>query len=285
MNFRMQESLNNPKKRKLLKRRKVTFSTDVNVVDYAECTGDASDSVTTFPQEQHLPSDTWYSPEELEEFKNSIKNQAKRYRVLSNKAVSSAATESSLVLPFHNCGMYKKMKYIVKVQNKLNKDPSNNHNDSSPKTSTKPSPDFRGLEHRIFFERQRNKTIAMNTVLEFQRRCVLLIQEAKVNQRSDTEIHDMKQQFAKRLSTIYAQLSQWAKDEASAAAHYDACGVYSIPNNECRKNENNANAMEKLAKNSKRKAPMVSDDDASSSSSASCKDQPRQYKRTRMTVD
>ena len=274
MNYKKQETLGNPKKRKLLKRRRVTFSSDINVVDFSENKSDSgSVSTSSCPQQQYVHYDSWYSVEDLEEFKNNIKEQAKKYRVLSNKAVSSAATESSLVLPFRNCGLYKKMKYTVKVQNKLYKDYNIKHKINDSKTP----PEFRGLEHRIFFERQRNKNIATNTVLEFQRRCDVLIEEARANQRSETEIHAMKQQFAKRLSTIYSQLSQWAKDEAAAAAHYDASGVYSIPPPS---NGSSNNEMDRLARNVvKRKAQIVSDDDSSSSSSTSEND--RQFKRAK----
>lgn len=323
MNCRKQETLGNPKKRKLLKRRKVTFSTDTDFCDAeAVVTSTASSSTSTStsytgesdwassacPQQQHLPvpptATTWYSPEELDEFKNSTKDQAKRFRLLSNKAVSSAATESSLVLPFRNCGLYKKMKYIVWVQNRIStKDRSTSKNDSSPKTShttnttstsshntkTRKSPaecQFRGLEHRIFFERQRNKTIAMNTVLEFQRNCDVVIKEARNNQRSEREIQELKDQHAKRLSTIYSQLSQWAKDEALAAAHYDASGVYTIPNNSSSREM--TNAMARLA--NKRKAIVSDDDDSSSTTSSSStssycpEDGPQQsFKRARIT--
>lgn len=289
MNCRKQEALSNPKKRRLLKRRRVSFSTDI-VDDVADCSRETESSTTTCLEQQHIPvpSDTWYSPEALDELKNNIKEQAKRYRLLSNKAVSSAATESSLVLPFRNCGLYKKMKYIVWVQKRISsKDPLSNNNDSTGKTPPGKSShecQFRGLEHRIFFERQRNKTIAMNTVLEFQKNCDLAIKEAEINQLSALEIQKMKDQHAQRLSTIYAQLSQWAKDEAIAAAHYDACGVYTIPSNSC--SNEVANAMAELAKKRKVKAIVSDDDDVSITSwisSSSCVEGPQTYKRPRIT--
>ncbi len=165
--------------------------------------------------------DTWYSLSELDDIKESVKEEAKKYRILSSKAISSSPTQSSLVLPFRNCGVYKKMKYLVKVQQILNDD-----------AARKNVPEFRGLEGRIFVERQRNKTMAMTTVLEYQRRTQILIDEARKNNKSEADITTMKEQFATRLSTICSQLSQWAIDEALAAARYDAEGVFALPCNQ-----------------------------------------------------
>ncbi len=296
VNCKRQEMLSNPKKRKLLKRRKVTFSPDMNTLDFAENSNGDFDSVPPpAPLETHTDHyDSWYTPENLEEFKNNIKEQAKRYRALSNKAISSTATESSLVLPFHNCGLYKKMKYIVKVQNKLSKAAAEITKLSSKESSFRKSfPEFRGLEHRIFFERQRNKTIATKAVLEFQRRCELMLEEARENQRTENEISDMKRQFAEQMSTMYSQLSQWAKDEALTAGNYDASGVYTVPSSS---EDDKPNSMAKLARDTrtvlsrKRKARVVSDDDSSASSSsgikctsAECTEQGRQFKRARVS--
>ena len=164
---------------------------------------------------------TWYTREELETIRNTTKDEAKKYRTLSSKAVSSTAQMSSLVLPFKNCGVYKKMKVLVKIQAIINEG-------AGKDKRSKDQPEFRGLEHRIMTERHRNKNIAMNTVMEYQRRTQPLIAEAVTEGASESQIATMKDQFAQRLSTICSQLSRWSKDEALAAANFDDKGVYSL---------------------------------------------------------
>lgn len=217
---------------KSCRKRRITFSAEVvsgiatNKINFRQSCNDAN-------------TKSWYNLSELESIKRSIKEQAKKFRILSSKAVSSTATMSSLVLPFRNCGVYKKMKYLVKVQNILNDDNWNNDGESPSNypSSDKFTPDFRGLENRIFVERQRNKAIAMKTIMEYQRRTQMLIEEAEKDNRSDSDIALMREQFATRLSEICSQLSQWAKDEALAVARFDEEGVYGETNRQHKVNE------------------------------------------------
>jgi hypothetical protein len=221
------------------RKRRVRFSSDI-------ITGPSTEYENNISKNSNeLNAESWYTSSELGTIKRSAKEQAQKYHILSSKAVSSTATMSSLVLPFRNCGVYKKMKYLVKVQSMLNDDDSDG---DSCRSSKKKSPEFRGLENRIFVERQRNKTIATNTIMEYQRRAQILVDEAIENQRSKAEIVEMKEQFASRLSTICSQLSQWAKDDALAIARFDAEGVYGVPDNY---NEDNENAMATFVKQSK----------------------------------
>jgi hypothetical protein len=203
------------------RKRRVTFSSEVT-------TRVAPAVIETDENSDNRHTESWYNLSELETIKRSIKEQAQKYHILSSKAVSSTATMSSLVLPFRNCGVYKKMKYLVKVQSMLNDD--DDDSSKSCHSSSKFTPEFRGLENRIFAERQRNKAIATKTIMEYQRRAEMLVDQAIQEQRPETEITLMKEQFADRLSTICSQLSQWAKDEALAIARFDAEGVYGIPN-------------------------------------------------------
>ena len=215
-----QQIKRNKRKRHLSRHRqnkRVTFCQDVTVGEAADCTNHDSDR-------SNSNVNSWYSLSELEDFKNRTKEQARKYRSLSTKAVSSSATMSSLVLPFRNCGVYKKMKYLVKVQSILNE-----KNKSSVQNQDNTKHEFRGLENRIFVEKQRNRTIAMNTVMEYQRRTQALIEDAAKNNTPEEHMTVMKRQFAERLATICRQLSQWSKDEALAAAHFDAEGTYSLP--------------------------------------------------------
>lgn len=230
------------------RKRNVTFCSEVKVNSANYCTSD----------------ETWYDPAELEQIKDCTKVEAKRFRSLTSRAVSASATMSSLVLPYRNCGVYKKMKYLVKAQSIINDE----YSDPSC-SETKFHPQFRGLESRIFTERQRNKTIAMNAVLEYQRRAQLLVDAAKVENKSELEIRKMKRQFAERLSTICSQLSQWSKDEALAAAHFDAEGVYMIPKTQ---EDSSLPTMEKAASN-KRKTICLEDERS------------QQIKRSRTTVE
>jgi len=220
--------------KQIRRRRKVSFSSKVIIVENED-----HNSSTVLQHSQNASSDnsTWYSLSELEDIKESVKEEAKKYRILSSKAVSSQPTQSSLVLPFRNCGVYKKMKYLVKVQQILD-------DDSSHSSSKKNIPEFRGLEGRIFVERQRNKSMAMTTVMEYQRRTEILIDEARKNHKSESDIELMKQTFATRLSTICVQLSQWALDEALSAARYDAEGIFALPS----KRSDDENEMMKLVK-------------------------------------
>lgn len=245
------------------RKRKVSFCSKVIIVDHSF---EDPQSTSSIEQNQNTDTDshtynTWYSLSELEDIKESVKEEAKKYRTLSSKAISSSPTQSSLVLPFRNCGVYKKMKYLVKVQEILD--------DDSDPSSLKPKthiPEFRGLEGRIFVERQRNKAMAMNTVMEYQRRTHILIDEARKNQRSESEIRSMKEQFAKRLSTICNQLSQWALDESLAAARYDAEGIFALP---CTRAQsiNNENEMVKTFRQTSKRPEAINRSASRSSSS------------------
>mmetsp|Transcript_13596 Transcript_13596/g.17168 ORF Transcript_13596/g.17168 Transcript_13596/m.17168 type:complete len:307 (-) Transcript_13596:92-1012(-) len=281
MKTKLNNSLDTKRKQIRHKKRKVSFCSQVIIVDSVieDLQGIKSNQEIQSTDSGSYAYDTWYSLSELEEMKETVKEEAKKYRVLSSKAISSSPTQSSLVLPFRNCGVYKKMKYLVKVQEILNDD-----SDSSSSTSTKNIPEFRGLEGRIFIERQRNKAMAMNTVMEYQRRTQILIDEARKNKKSESEIRLMKEQFATRLSTICSQLSQWSLDEALAAARYDAEGIFALP---CSQSSNNENEMMKVARqtskssSSKRKlSPLNSNNNLSI-----WEQHQRQIKQPRLSMD
>jgi hypothetical protein len=220
---------------KSCRRRSVTFSSKVSFSSEPEViAGSPIHSSKHFNEKyDHDFHESWLNICELEQIKDSIKEQAKKYRILSSKAISSSARMSSLVFPFRNCGVYKKMKYLIKVQNILDEDETLCGRSSNGKLSKKFRPEFRGLENRIFVERQRNRSIAMNTILEFQRRTKSMIEEAERNNKSESEISLMRDQYATRLSTICSQLSQWSKDEALALARLDAEGVFGVPEKHC----------------------------------------------------
>lgn len=168
-------------------------------------------------------SNSWYSQSELKAFRTNAEDEAKKYRLLSTKAVPSSIHTSSLVLPFRNCGLYNKMKYLVQVQSIVNK-----YYVDLP-SEVKQLPEFRGIEGAIFPERQRNKTIARHAVLEFQRRANKLILEAQEVHRTNEEIAMMKQDFVHQLANLNRKLSEWSRNEALASANFDATGVYNIP--------------------------------------------------------
>lgn len=163
-------------------------------------------------------SELWYNRSDLRNFKSMASEEAKIYRLLSSAAVGSSPQMSSLVLPYKDCGVHKKMNHLLKVQAVL---------DESSESQIRPQ--FRGLEGAIFAERQRNKTIATNAVFEFQRRANVLVDEAHGDGASEEVINSMRSMYAEQLSNTCARLSQWSKDEALASAHLDAKGVYSIP--------------------------------------------------------
>ena len=170
-----------------------------------------------------ISDSTWYTRKELKTIRNTNKDEAKKYSTLlsSEGHISSSQMSSSLVLPFKNCEVYKKMKVLVKIQAIINEG-------AGKVKHSKDQHEFRGLEHQIMTERHRNKNMALNTVMKYQRRTQALIDDAVMKGTSESQIATMKDQFAKRLSTIYSQLSQWSKDAALAAAIFDDKGVYSL---------------------------------------------------------
>jgi hypothetical protein len=141
--------------------------------------------------------------------RSAVKIQAKQYRVafgkITPKATSDGTNMSSLVMPFENSGVDKKMRVL--------------HNCG-------PNASFRGLEPRIFVERQRNRIIAYKTVLEYQRRTLALITAAQSEGHVEGKIEAMREGFAVRLGDICSQLSAWSRDEAISSAQHDATGVY-----------------------------------------------------------
>lgn len=167
---------------------------------------------------------SWHNRHEIKAFIANMGVEAKKYQILANKAVPGSAQMSTLVLPFRNCGVYKKMRYLVNIQSVVNEVYGD-----SPSDEADLQPELRGLEGTIFPERHRNKTIARNAVLEFQRRANALVDVARTVNRSEEEIVMMQRQFAEQLSSICTQLSEWSINESLAAANYDATGVYEIP--------------------------------------------------------
>mmetsp|Transcript_2242 Transcript_2242/g.2687 ORF Transcript_2242/g.2687 Transcript_2242/m.2687 type:complete len:276 (+) Transcript_2242:121-948(+) len=202
------------------KRKTVTFSDEPieakRSIDNCKCNHDDDDD----NEENSIPC-TWYTKSELDEFKRDVKQQAKKFRILSSKAISSSSVRSSLVLPFANCGVAKKMKYLVKLQNVIDKDNS----------SCSQQLDFRGLENHIFMERQRNKSIAMKTILEFQHRRQTLTKLAIENGSQNIQL--IQNEFSLRLSAICSDLSRWSRDESLALAHLDAEGIFEVPTVDC----------------------------------------------------
>ena len=184
------------------KRRRVTFSSENNVREI----GNRTNSITTgdyTTTASNTTNECWYSPSELEAMRNDVKIQARIHRKFLNKDCFNAAQMSSLVMPFCNSGVENRMAALCKS-----------------------SSSFRGLEPRIFVEKQRNRIIATSTVLEYQRRTGEIIIAAKEECVADVDFEAMKKGFANRLGTICKQLSKWSTDEAQAIASYDANGIY-----------------------------------------------------------
>lgn len=189
------------------KRRRVTFSLENNNVKEIGKSLRGSDcgSITA----SNATNVCWYSRSELDEMRKDVKIQAKVYiKSLNKECNDSNHHMSSLVMPFHNSGVDNKMISLC--------------NSSSS---------FRGLEPKIFAEKQRNRIIATSTVLEYQRRTDEILKAAEKECVADTDIEEMKKGFANRLGIICTQLSKWSKDEARAIATYDASGIYKFPTN------------------------------------------------------
>lgn len=187
------------------KRRRVTFSSGGEVVISSKT-----------PTIEDLDN-AWYKPKDLDVMRKDVKAQAKRYRNVLAKTVSSSSVStnmSSLVLPFANSALDKKMVILSGIRS------------SSSTGKSKFDTTFRGLEQRMFPERQRNRIIAIKTTLEYQRRTQELLSIARVNKEPD--IDAMKEGFTQHLGVICSQLSMWAKDGARAVAKYDAGGKYEV---------------------------------------------------------
>ncbi len=192
------------------KRKRVTFSTQTNVKEIGNCKSNGAHPSNDSNRTVHSTklSERWYSPSELEFMRNDVKIQAMIHRKFLNKdALFDPDEMSSLVKPFQNSGVEQKMTALCQS-----------------------SSTFRGLESRIFSEKQRNRLIATSTVLEYQRRTVEILKTAKQERISDIDVNDMKRAFANRLGNICEHLSKWSLDEAHAIARYDANGVYNSTN-------------------------------------------------------
>lgn len=180
------------------RRRRVTFCTQ-ELISVQESTGVTKED----------RANSWYSPEELESMRNYVKDQAKKFRnaIGKSKDLSKSKNMSSLVMPFHNSGVERKMRVLCK-------------------SSRRKCGEFRGLEPKIFVERQRNRVIATKTIMEYQRRTEELLKIAQSEHHSNVDLKVMREGFANRLGSICAKLSSWSKAEALAIARYDETGVY-----------------------------------------------------------
>lgn len=188
----------------------------------------------------------WYSPDELDQMRNDVKIQSKLLRTSLNAYITTyghynatATTansstrndniqnvpkplESSLFLPFENSNVEKKMQ-ILRYELPFR------CNSSSSTTS-------RGLEPRIFIEKQMNRITVTRSVFEFQQRVQGLITFAKTNGRSEDAIKRMKEKYSERLGIMCAEISSWARHEALNSAGYDAMCAHQILN--CTNNTN-----------------------------------------------
>ncbi|GFH55927.1 predicted protein [Chaetoceros tenuissimus] len=159
----------------------------------------------------------WYSKEDLTMMRMEVKEQAKLYKIALEKRreTSHASTErddmSSLVMPFCNSEVDRKLHDLCTSL-------------SSSDEYTELS--FRGLEPRIFIEMQRNRTIAIKTVLEYQRRTQDLLTTARTQHHTVEKIQELKEVFSQRLGRICSELSMWARHEALSIASYDETGNY-----------------------------------------------------------
>lgn len=194
-------STQGPKVSKKRSRGKVTFATTYNSVVQVESRKEDRDNA-------------WYSQGELDYMRKAVKVQAKHYKEalgsIALKTSGNSTKMSSLVMPFKNSGVEKKTQVLC------------NSESLSGSNST-----FRGLEHRIFIERQRNRIIASKTVLEYQRRTQeVLVQASQTKGLPEEKVDAMKGSFSERLGEICSQLSAWSRDEAISTAKYDATSVY-----------------------------------------------------------
>ena len=193
-------STQGPKISKKRSRGKVTFATTCN-------------SVVQVESRKEDRSNAWYSQGELDYMRKAVKVQAKHYKVALGsttlKTSVNSTNMSSLVMPFENSGVEKKTQVLCSSES------------LSGSNST-----FRGLEPRIFIERQRNRIIASKTVLEYQRRTLELLQAAQSKGFPEEKVEAMKEGFSVRLGEICSQLSAWSRDEALNTAMYDATGAY-----------------------------------------------------------
>jgi hypothetical protein len=87
---------------------------------------------------------------------------------------------------------------------------------------------FRGLEPRIFIEKQRNRFIAFKSVFEFQHRAQKLIKNAQSKGLPDAEIKKLRDKYNEHLAIMCAEISTWACHEALSSAGYDAKCAYDI---------------------------------------------------------
>jgi hypothetical protein len=212
-----------------------TTSFDTIHKDLGECKDDSQPNATLL----------WYSADELDQMRNDVKIQSKSLRTSLNAYISTnghynatATThssirnnnipnvpkplESSLFLPFENSNVEKKMR-ILRYELPL-------HCNSSSSTTS------RGLEPRIFIEKQMNRITVTRSVFEFQQRVQGLITFAKSNGRSEDAIKRMKEKYSERLGIMCAEISSWARHEALNSAGYDAMCAHQILN--CTNNTN-----------------------------------------------
>lgn len=160
----------------------------------------------------------WYSKEDLSMMRNEVKEQAKLYKIALEKrrANSHESTErddmSSLVMPFCNSEVDRRLHDLCTSLSSSDEDTELT---------------FRGLEPRIFIEMQRNRTIAIKTVLEYQRRTQdLLITARTEKNHTEEKMQELREVFSQRLGRICAEISMWAKHEALSIASYDETGNY-----------------------------------------------------------
>eukprot|EP00557_Chaetoceros_sp_GSL56_P002605 CAMPEP_0176495628 /NCGR_PEP_ID=MMETSP0200_2-20121128/10762_1 /TAXON_ID=947934 /ORGANISM="Chaetoceros sp., Strain GSL56" /LENGTH=345 /DNA_ID=CAMNT_0017893527 /DNA_START=67 /DNA_END=1104 /DNA_ORIENTATION=+ len=172
----------------------------------------------------------WYSADELDQMRNDVKKQSKIFRTSLHSYVSTNhqrlkttttatntssncqedATPSSLgpslFFPFENSHVEKKMQ-ILRYE--------------LPSNCTS-STTFRGLEPRIFIEKQVNRVTVIKSVFQFQHRVQTLLNFAQSNGRSEDVIKRMKDKYSERLGIMCAEISSWARHEALSSAGYDA---------------------------------------------------------------
>ena len=159
----------------------------------------------------------WYSKEDLSMMRNEVKEQAKLYKTVLEKRRENSHESSerddmsSLVMPFCNSEVDRRLHDLCTSLSSSDEDTELT---------------FRGLEPRIFIEMQRNRTIAIKTVLEYQRRTQDLLITARTENHTEEKIQELREVFSQRLGSICTELSMWARHEALSIASYDETGNY-----------------------------------------------------------
>jgi len=197
------------------RRRRVCFSTEADDICYLRDVAPAS----TMTNEEK--DSTWYTYEDMVQMKEDAKALAHRLRLEVSRNNSSTPPLSD------DDGTQTRQ---TSLKRRLDEEYSLGFTTSSSAAiEDNINETYRGLEFRIFLDRQVRKYFASRKVLEYQHKCKLIIAVAAKN--GDPDMRLITEILSKRLGCISAKYSRWARGMALLTGQQDFKGVYEQFNN------------------------------------------------------